>query len=89
MRLSWKESVNGALRRTGYELRRTEGGAPPAAAASRPRSRRLRSGDRLVESPGFVMCTLRSGSTLLRVMLDSHSQVHCPHEIHLLSLIHI
>ena len=29
------------------------------------------------------MCTLRSGSTLLRVMLNSHSQIHCPHEIHL------
>ena len=29
------------------------------------------------------MCTLRSGSTLLRVLLDSHSQIHCPHEIHL------
>jgi len=44
---------------------------------------RVRPGDRLVERPGFVMCTLRSGSTLLRVLLDSHSQVHCPHEIHL------
>jgi LPS sulfotransferase NodH len=30
-----------------------------------------------------VMCTLRSGSTLLRVLLDSHSEIHCPHEIHL------
>ena len=29
------------------------------------------------------MCTLRSGSTLLRVLLNSHSQIHCPHEIHL------
>ncbi len=79
--MSWKDSLNGALRRSGYELRRTDDRAPSAAA--RPRSRTLRAGDRLVSSPGFVMCTLRSGSTLLRVMLDSHSQIHCPHEIHL------
>ena len=74
--MSWRNSVNGALRRTGYELRRT---APPKAH----RRTRVRPGDRLLEQPGFVMCTLRSGSTLLRVLLDSHSQIHCPHEIHL------
>jgi LPS sulfotransferase NodH len=74
--VSWKDTVNGALRATGYELRRTR-------AKSRPGVTRVRPGDRLVERPGFVMCTLRSGSTLLRVLLDSHSQIHCPHEIHL------
>jgi LPS sulfotransferase NodH len=73
----WKDAVNGALRKTGYELRAT------TPRAARPRPRRVRAGDRLVEQPGFVMCTLRSGSTLLRVLLDSHSQIHCPHEIHL------
>ena len=31
----------------------------------------------------FVICTLRSGSTLLRVLLDSHSQIRSPHELHL------
>jgi hypothetical protein len=31
----------------------------------------------------FVICTLRSGSTLLRVLLDSHSQIRAPHELHL------
>jgi hypothetical protein len=72
--VSWKDTVNGALRRTGYELRRT---------GARPVGTRVRRGDRLLERPGFVMCTLRSGSTLLRVLLDSHSQIHCPHEIHL------
>ena len=44
---------------------------------------KVRPGDRLLEQPGFVMCTLRSGSTLLRVLLDSHSELHAPHEIHL------
>jgi LPS sulfotransferase NodH len=76
--VSWKDAVNGALRKSGYELRRTTPAARP-----RPRSAKVRRGDRLVEQPGFVMCTLRSGSTLLRVLLDSHSEIHCPHEIHL------
>src|SRR5688500_19210494 len=65
----------------GYELRRTS--APARRPGPRPGSMKLRPGDRLLEQPGFVMCTLRSGSTLLRVLLDSHSQIHCPHEIHL------
>ena len=80
--MSWKDTVNGALRRTGYEPRRA-GSAPPAAKVAKPRSMKVRPGDRLLEQPGFVMCTLRSGSTLLRVLLNSHSQIHCPHEIHL------
>ena len=80
--MSWKDSVNRALSRTtGYELRQDRGQA--TAAAPQRRARGVRKGDRLLEQPGFVMCTLRSGSTLLRVLLDSHSQIHCPHEIHL------
>jgi len=47
------------------------------------RTKTLQRGDRLVERPTFILCTLRSGSTLLRVLLDSHSQLHAPHEIHL------
>jgi len=79
--VSWKQTVNRTLvRTTGLELRRT---VPKPKAAPRRRPGRVRPGDRLVHQPGFVMCTLRSGSTLLRVMLDSHSQIHCPHEIHL------
>jgi hypothetical protein len=81
--VTWKDSVNRALSRTtGYELRQVRG-APKAKAGSHPGRVKVRKGDRLLEQPGFVMCTLRSGSTLLRVMLDSHSQIHCPHEIHL------
>ncbi len=77
--MSWKDTVNGALRRSGYELRRTT----PRPAGGTPRSRKVRPGDRLLDQPIFVMCTLRSGSTLLRVLLNSHSKIHCPHEIHL------
>jgi LPS sulfotransferase NodH len=73
--VNWKETLNGALTRTtGYQLQRAGGGA-----AKRP----LRAGDRLIEAPVFVICTLRSGSTLLRVLLDSHSQIRSPHELHL------
>ncbi|TDC60979.1 sulfotransferase [Actinomadura sp. GC306] len=38
---------------------------------------------RLVESPVFVLCSVRSGSTLLRVLLNSHTQIRAPHELHL------
>jgi LPS sulfotransferase NodH len=72
--VAWKKTLNDALTRaTGYQLQRTGGGA----------ATRLRGGDRLIEAPVFVICTLRSGSTLLRVLLDSHSQIRSPHELHL------
>ncbi|GAB3416411.1 sulfotransferase family protein [Flindersiella endophytica] len=38
---------------------------------------------RLVRSPVFIMCPVRSGSTLLRMMLDTHPDIHAPHELHL------
>ncbi|WP_063770544.1 sulfotransferase family protein [Streptacidiphilus carbonis] len=41
---------------------------------------------RLVDSPVFVMSSQRSGSTLLRVLLNSHSRIRAPHELHLDSL---
>ena len=42
--------------------------------------------DRLLRAPGFVLCSVRSGSTLLRVLLDSHSEICAPHELHLRNL---
>lgn len=39
--------------------------------------------NRLVRSPVFVLSAPRSGSTLLRSVLDSHTRVHAPHELHL------
>jgi LPS sulfotransferase NodH len=79
--VSLKAAVNRTLARTtGHQLTRVQPGGTPKR---NPRSTKLRPGDRLVSQPGFVMCTLRSGSTLLRMMLDSHSQIRCPHEIHL------
>jgi sulfotransferase family protein len=68
-----KLALNAALRRsTGYELRRSG------------QRRRIRGvGPRLVTAPAFVLCPTRSGSTLLRVLLDSHSQILSPQELHL------
>lgn len=40
----------------------------------------------LVPSPVFVHSSLRSGSTLLRMMLNSHSRICAPHELHLSGL---
>jgi hypothetical protein len=39
--------------------------------------------DRLVPAPVFILSSIRSGSTLLRCLLNSHSQIHAPHELHL------
>ncbi|HEV2770149.1 MAG TPA: sulfotransferase [Solirubrobacteraceae bacterium] len=76
--MTWRRTVNAALSRaTGFELRR---------AGAVPRGRPPRRGDRLLEAPAFILCTVRSGSTLLRVLLDSHSQIHSPPELHLRDL---
>lgn len=55
----------------------------PAVSLARLQQERAARGDRLLESPGFVMSSVRSGSTLLRVILDTHSQIYSPHELHL------
>lgn len=79
--MAWKERVNGVLERTtGYQLQRAA--AKPATPKKRP-ARSARGGDRLLDQPAFVLSTVRSGSTLVRVLLNSHSQLHSPHELHL------
>jgi LPS sulfotransferase NodH len=73
--VGWQAALNRALvRTTGYQIRR---------AGSRRRAVGLQPGDRLVEAPAFILSPVRSGSTLLRVLLDSHSQIHSPQELHL------
>ncbi|NIL57887.1 sulfotransferase family protein [Salinispora arenicola] len=42
--------------------------------------------ERLVASPVFVLSSIRSGSTLLRCILNSHPHVHAPYELHLVDL---
>jgi len=39
-----------------------------------------------VRSPVFVLSSIRSGSTLLRCMLNTHPRVCAPHELHLADL---
>jgi hypothetical protein len=76
-----KSAVNAALRRTtGLQL--TRAGAGPAHPGGTARPQRLE-GDRLLERPAFILSSVRSGSTLLRVLLDSHPLLHAPHELHL------
>jgi hypothetical protein len=41
------------------------------------------SASRLVPSPVFLLSPVRSGSTLMRVLLNSHSRIRAPHELHL------
>lgn len=41
---------------------------------------------RLVPSPVFVLCPIRSGSTLLRCILNSHSRICAPRELHVADL---
>jgi hypothetical protein len=42
--------------------------------------------DRLVVSPVFLLSPTRSGSTLLRCLLNAHPQIHAPHELHVADL---
>jgi hypothetical protein len=73
-----KRAVNAALRRTtGLQLTRAKVVAVPRGAP------RTRPGDRLLDRPAFILSSVRSGSTLLRVLLDSHSELYAPHELHL------
>ena len=84
--MPWKKRINDALAKTtGYQLERTTP-RPAAKAGGGRRRRKVRKADRLVRAPVFVMCTLRSGSTLLRVLLNSHSKIHSPQELHLRDL---
>lgn len=38
--------------------------------------------DRLLRQPVFLLAPVRSGSTLLRLLLNAHSELHAPHELH-------
>ncbi len=39
--------------------------------------------DRLLRQPVFIMSPVRSGSTLLRMMMNAHPRLHSPHELHI------
>lgn len=87
-----RKQLNDTLRRlTGYELRRSPVPVDPARRIETPPSApdpsrfalRYEPVDRLLTSPTFVLSSVRSGSTLLRLILDSHPDICAPHELHL------
>ncbi|MGW5155559.1 sulfotransferase family protein [Nonomuraea wenchangensis] len=65
---------------------------PPPAPRPAPETQRLPGDvvrgpvdpahDRLLREPVFLLSSVRSGSTLLRVILNSHSRIHSPIETH-------
>ena len=60
--------------------RRPAGRAGRPGASVRPPADPV--ADRLLVAPVFVLSAPRSGSTLLRVLLDSHPELHAPIETH-------
>ncbi len=76
--------IKKAIRRRGAHL--LEAVRPPGVALKRRAALPDRSATRLVASPVFVLSSVRSGSTLLRVLLNSHSRIRAPHELHLRTL---
>jgi hypothetical protein len=81
-----KRTVKRALLSTGFQFVRVPN-QPDGKRKARPRpTRTYERIDRLVEQPTFILSSVRSGSTLLRVILNSHSQICAPHELHLRTL---
>ncbi|WP_433429815.1 sulfotransferase family protein [Nonomuraea sp. CA-141351] len=92
--MSWRYRANATLEGlTGYTLKRRLEKAPPKPPPPPPLVLQRLPGDvvrppvdpehdRLLREPVFLLSSVRSGSTLLRVMLNSHSQVHSPIETH-------
>ncbi|GIH25884.1 sulfotransferase family protein [Acrocarpospora phusangensis] len=93
--MKWKHKVNTTLEGlTGYTLKRSllvaprpPAPAPPPVLSTRAPGDVVRppvdpAVDRLLAEPVFLLSSVRSGSTLLRVMLNSHSRIHAPHELH-------
>ncbi|MFI6175330.1 sulfotransferase family protein [Nonomuraea sp. NPDC051191] len=80
--MNWQRHVNNALVRfTGFQIERVGNApSPPPAPEIRPPADPLT--DRLLESPVFVLSPVRSGSTLLRAILNAHPDLHAPHELH-------
>jgi hypothetical protein len=71
--MAWRKQVNMRLaRRTGIQLRQRDG-----------RIRLVRNPERELARPAFVLSSVRSGSTLLRMILNSHPEIYAPHELHL------
>lgn len=76
-----RKAVNALLIRRGYMVMRV---IQPKTSRQPARAQAHRKPtERLLTRPAFILCPVRSGSTLLRLLLDSHSEIHSPHEMHL------
>ncbi|WP_188187904.1 sulfotransferase [Nonomuraea sp. SYSU D8015] len=81
--MNWQRKVNKALVRfTGFQIERV-GKEPPPAPVPEIRRPADPLTDRLLEAPVFLLSPVRSGSTLLRSILNAHSALHAPHELHI------
>ncbi|WP_326575913.1 sulfotransferase [Streptomyces sp. NBC_00487] len=95
--MSLLRNLNRALTATtGLQVRKAAPVAPavPRATAPKPAAKRPTAvyrcpapddlaTDRLLRQPVFIMSPVRSGSTLLRMLLNAHSRLHSPHELHI------
>lgn len=96
--VSWNPRARAALAKVKRQLHPVEAHPHSAVAPAQGRPARSKAsardvtraralpGDRLLERPVFVLSSVRSGSTLLRVLLNTHSAIHAPHELHLRGL---
>jgi len=72
--MGWKDTMTVRLaRHTPLQLTRHHTGRPTL----------VRRPPRLLVAPVFIFCSVRSGSTLLRMILNGHSELYAPHELHL------
>ncbi|WP_306318185.1 MULTISPECIES: sulfotransferase [unclassified Streptomyces] len=94
--MSLMRNMNRALTATtGLQVRRAPKERAVAPAEPSPKSSSVKRGaatyrctddpatDRLLRRPVFIMSPVRSGSTLLRMLLDAHPRLHAPHELHI------
>ncbi|MGW2341242.1 sulfotransferase family protein [Streptomyces sp. NPDC001661] len=90
--MSLMRNMNRALTATtGLQVRRAPKGPAPAKKVAAPVRRAVPEyrctddpgTDRLLRRPVFIMSPVRSGSTLLRMLLDAHPRLHAPHELHI------
>lgn len=81
------------VNRVGNQGTSTKSSAPAKAASASAKAKAKQTeaeirppvdpkADRLLTAPIFIMSPVRSGSTLLRSILNAHSDLHAPHELH-------
>lgn len=89
--MSWQRKINKALVRfTGIQINRVGNQGivkAPTPTLTKPSEVEVRppadpQADRLLTAPVFIISPVRSGSTLLRAILNAHSALHAPHELH-------